>query len=188
MTARRKLALLLLAALAFGAAMAAVKGQATGARDAIGNLSAPWVVLPFVAGAQCKRLRVAVLAGVAVTEVALLGFYLAEAAVLDLGPHPWYVDVRLALGTFNIYEQWGLLSGALYGVLGALWVTRRVRAAPIAVALAFVIEPLIVAVTTRANLWGGGGLLERPWLWSAEIAIGLALGVVTLTRSRRRPA
>jgi hypothetical protein len=44
--------------------------------------------------------------------------------VLDLGPHPWYTDLKLTLGSGRVYETWGLLTGALYGALGGLWASR----------------------------------------------------------------
>jgi hypothetical protein len=60
----------------------------------------------------------ATLVGVATTLAALFAFYLAEAAILDLGAHPWYTDLRLTLRSGRVYERWGLVSGAIYGVLG----------------------------------------------------------------------
>src|SRR4051812_30919620 len=124
---------LLALAVAFGVVMAVIKGQDSGARDAIGNMSAPWVVLPFLAGMTRARPWQSALAGIAVTLAAFIGFYSAEAAVLDLGPHPWYVDLRLTLGSGHVYETWGIASGALYGVLGGIWAARRTRLAGAAV-------------------------------------------------------
>jgi hypothetical protein len=49
-----------------------------------------------------------------VTLLALLGFYVAEAAILDLGPHPWWVDLQLTV-KWNLYDSWGIVSGLLYG-------------------------------------------------------------------------
>ena len=69
MSSGRKIALLLVAGAAFGVLMAVLKGQDTGVRDALGNTSAPWIVLPFVAGASFPRVRSAALAGLAVTLV-----------------------------------------------------------------------------------------------------------------------
>ena len=100
------------------------------------------------------------LAGIAATLVAFLGFYTAEAVILDRGPHPWYTDLKLTLGSGHVYEAWGLLTGSIYGALGALWTSRRVLAAPIAVGLAFVFEPLIVWWLVQGGVWGGGGLLD----------------------------
>lgn len=184
MSAARKLLTLLVAAVAFGVLVAVVKGQATGMRDALGNTSAPWVVLPFIAGSRFARARSAAAAGLAVTLVSLLSFYCAEAAVLDLGPHPWWVDLRLTAGYLNIYEQWGILSGLLYGVLGWLW-THRSRVCAAAVGLAFAAEPLIVLVAERAKITGGE-ILAYPWLWMGEVAIGLASIALALAAPRPR--
>src|SRR5438093_1321141 len=115
---------LAVAALAFGATIAAIKGQDVGFRDALGNMSAPWVLVPFVAGAQGRSFGRGALLGVAVTLLALVGFYVAEAAVLDLGPHPWWVDLQLTV-KWNVYDSWGIVSGLLYGALGSLWSARR---------------------------------------------------------------
>lgn len=163
-----------MSALAFGVLAAVVKGQDVGVRDAVGNLSAPWVVVPFAAGAAARSVRRGVLFGLGATLLALLGFYVAEAMVLDLGPHPWYVDLRLTLH-WNVYDTWGVPAGVVYGALGAIWTLRRSRLAGAAVGLAFVGEPLIVFVLEHRNLWGSAGALQYVWLWTTEVAVGLAL-------------
>jgi hypothetical protein len=174
MSRARTFGLLLLTGIAFGLVMAVIKGQDTGVRDALGNTSAPWVVVPFLAGTRYPRVWQAALVGIATTLAALLGFYLAEAAVLDLGPHPWYTDLRLTLGSGRFYATWGILSGLLYGALGGMWAAGWLRAAPAAVGLAFVCEPLIVFFLWRAGIWGGGDLLfHYPWMWIGEVLIGL---------------
>src|SRR5947207_11071015 len=107
----------------------------------------------FLAGTCYARGSRAALAGFAVTLASLLGFYVAEAAVLDLGPHPWWVDLRLTAGYVNVYERWGVASGLLYGTLGWLWASRSKAAAAAAVGLAFVAEPLIVYLVSRSGMW-----------------------------------
>jgi hypothetical protein len=154
--------------------MAVVKGNDTGVRDAIGNASAPWVVIPFLAGTRFTSLAKAILVGFGATLAAFAGFYAAEAAVLDLGTSSWAHALQLTLGSGRVYEEWGLVSGAVYGGLGSLWATRLWPAAGAAVGLAFVFEPLIVLGLTRARVWGGGDLLARPWMWLTEVAIGMA--------------
>jgi Family of unknown function (DUF6518) len=173
MSVVRKLTLLLVGAVAFGVLVAVVKGQDTGVRDALGNTSAPWVVLPFIAGTCLSRARSAALVGVAVTLASLLGFYVAEAAVLDLGPHPWWVDLRLTAGSVNIYEKWGIVSGLLYGTFGWLWAYRSKAVAAAAVGVAFAAEPLIVFLASKAGMWHGL-LLDYGWMWMAEILFGIA--------------
>ncbi len=187
MTAPRRLLPVLAGGLAFGVVMAALKGQDAGARAVLGNLSAPWVLLGFAAGARFTRIGAGLVAGVAATLAAFLGFYVAEAAILDLGPHPWYVDLRLTLQSGHVYEIWGLLSGSLYGALGALWRSRAVRPGALAVGLAFLAEPLIVAAVTRAGVWGGDGLFAYPEIWAAEVGVGIALVVLAMVDLRRAP-
>jgi hypothetical protein len=182
----RKSGRLLIAGIAFGVLVAVVKGQGAGLRDALGNTSAPWVLLPFLAGTRFSRVPHAAAAGLATTMAAFLGFYTAEAAILDLGPHPWYVDLELTLGSGHVYEVWGMVSGLLYGALGGVWASRS-RLAAGAVALAFICEPLIVALLVRTGLWGGD-LLQYPLIWVTEVLLGLAGGAVVFGRLAARPA
>jgi hypothetical protein len=188
MSRGRKLGQLLLFGIAFGVLVAAIKGQDVGVRNALGNTSAAWVLVPFLAGTRYPRVWQGALVGVAMTLASLLGFYLAEAAILDLGPHPWYTDLQLTLRSAQFYEEWGLLSGSLYGALGGLWASRHVVAAPIAVGLAFVCEPVIVLLLERAGIWGGDGLLlDYSWMWISEVLIGLA-GIAFLLARSQAPA
>ncbi|HEU5212053.1 MAG TPA: hypothetical protein VFU10_04730 [Gaiellaceae bacterium] len=165
--------------------MAVIKGQDAGVRDAIGNTSAPWVVIPFLAGTRYRSLGWGLLVGVGATLAAFVGFYAAEAAVLDLGTSSWKHALSLTLGSGRIYEEWGLLSGALYGALGSLWATRRWLAAGAAVGLAFIFEPLIVLALERAQMWGGSGPLEYRWMWTTEVLLGIGAIALALTRLRR---
>jgi hypothetical protein len=186
MTGRRTLGLILLAAIAFGAMVAVVQGQDVGVRNALGNASAPWVVVPFLAGTFYSRTWQAALIGGATTLAAFFGFYLAEAAILDLGPHPWYVDLQLTLGSGHVYEIWGTPVGLVYGVLGWLWASRSSAAAFVAVGFAFATEPLIVFGLQRSGLWGGGGLLDYPWVWAMEIILGLAAITYAFAKAQAR--
>ena len=178
--ARRRLAFVLLAALAFGVLIAVVKGQDPGWRQTFGNLSAPWTLAPFLAGTCCGRAWPAALAGLAATFAAFLGFHAAEAAVLDLGPHPWYTDLELNLGSGHVYWKLGLLSGPVFGVLGWSWAARRLPLAPLALGLAFATEPLIVWFLGQARIWGNG--LDHHWIFIAEVSCGVAVAGLMLAR------
>jgi hypothetical protein len=176
----------LLAAVVFGVLVAVIKGQDAGVRSALGNMSAPWMLVPFLGGALYSRVWHAALVGVVTTLAAFLGFYLAEAAILDLAPHPWYRDLELTLGSGHFYETWGLLTGAIYGALGGVWASRSLVAAPVAVGLAFVCEPLIVLALWRAGIWGDGSLIHYPWMWITEVLIGLGAIVFVVAKAQAR--
>jgi hypothetical protein len=177
------------AAVAFGVGMAVIKGQDAGARDALGNLSAPWVVLAFVAGAGQRTLWRGVAAGVLATLVAFAGFYAAEAFVLDLGTGSLIARLRLTLGSGHVYETWGVPSGVAFGLLGSAWRVRPAwRIGALVPALAFVTEPLIVYLLTRIGVWGGGLLFAHRWLWMSEMLLGLGATAVIIGRElRKRP-
>jgi hypothetical protein len=166
--------------------MAAIKGAACGGARHGGKHGAPWALLPFLAGTRYTRILYAAWAGIGITLVAFFGFYLAEAAILDLSPLPWYTDLRLTLGFGHAYEVWGIASGCLYGTLGGLWRARSLVAVQIVLGLAFICEPLAVWAVARMGLWGGGGLLDYPWLWITEVTIGFTITCIVFGTARTR--
>jgi hypothetical protein len=177
-------------AAAFGIVSAVVKGDGSGLRDAIGNVSAVWLLLPFLAAAAggARRLASAALAGLAATLVALCGFYFAESFVLELGPHPWLTDLALTMGTVRHYAEFALLSGPVFGALGHVWRQRHSLAAAGLLASAFVLEPAVWWLYGREV--GGGAAYPVPGypaLWVGEIALGIA-GFALLVKFARRQA
>jgi hypothetical protein len=176
MTVGRKVGAVIVAAATFGALAALVKGQGGGVRDALGNISAPWLLLAFLAGTVWPRARVAALCGLGATLIALAAFYAAESVILDLGPHSWIVDLQLTFRGGHAYFVEAVLSGPIFGALGGIWARRRSVLAAAAIILAFVGEPLAVWLfQRRAGFSGGSGLLTHyPLMWASEIAIGLA--------------
>jgi hypothetical protein len=188
-TARRLLLIVLGAAL-FGVAMSVLKGNDTGIRDDIGNLSAPWLLLPFFAGAAVRgRWPAGAAAGLAATFAALTGFYVANAFVLDLGPHSLANELRLAFTGY--WFPRGLMSGPLFGALGALWRGRGYPTLGLAVILLLDAEPLFWAVAHRA-----GGVASFDFQPSVVVSVGEALVgaaacagmAVVLHRRHRRTA
>ena len=116
-----RVALILGLAGVFGIAAAWIKGNDSGLRDAIGNISAVWLLVPFLAGASTgsRRLVTGALSGLAATLAALAGFYFAESFVLDLGPHPWLTDLSLTMRTVVYYGERALVTGPFFGALGS---------------------------------------------------------------------
>src|ERR1035437_937602 len=99
-TDARRLGVLELIAAAFGVGDSILKGNGDGIRAAAGNTTAPWLLVPFAGGAIVGRGRLLLGAavGLILSLIALSSFYVANTYVLQLGPHPWIVDLRL---TFN---------------------------------------------------------------------------------------
>jgi hypothetical protein len=181
----RNLAIAAVGALAFGVGMSLFKGNNGGdVREAIGNLSAPWLLLPFIAGASATagRIGLAALVGAMVSFLALGGFYVANSFVLHLGPHPWLDDLRLAFGN-GYFFKFALLSGPAFGALGAWWRQTRSRPLGLLVAALFVFEPF-----AWTAYYGSAYTSDEP-VWAAEVVVGVAAcAVVWRTRQRRPPA
>ncbi len=186
-TAVRTVALVLALSVVFGILMAWIKGNGAGLSDAVGNISALWLAVPFLAGAAAGSSRVLVGAvyGLVATLAALTGFYFAESFVLDLGQHSWLTDLSLTMGTVVYYAERGLVTGPVFGALGLWWRQRRSVLAAAPLAAVFVLEPL---AWWLYGLWIGGGAAypvpDYPALWLSEIALGVA-GFVVLRRVAR---
>jgi hypothetical protein len=190
-TARRFL-LILWTAATFGAVMSVLKGNDAGIRDDIGNLSAPWLLLPFFAGAAMQsRERAAAVAGLAATIVALLAFYVANAFVLDLGPHSFVTDLRLTIGATGYWVPRGLLTGPVFGALGGLWRRHGYPTLGVGMILLLDAEPVFWAAIHRM---GGVASFDFQPSFAAsviEAIVGLGAAVCLasfLRRAHRRPS
>jgi hypothetical protein len=202
---------LLVAAFAFGLVAALVEGKSGGQgtvvelRNALGNLSTPWLLVAFLAGTTCSRLRSGALLGLAATAAALIGYYALSAVVVDVAGS-FADDLRHVLSANRGYLQGGLLSGPLFGVLGAWWQERRRLGASIVAGTLLMAEPLALlligavgpdqlsgdGVPTVVRIVPGWGLTLDQGVTSlavyvAEFAIGLGLVLLALrSRSSRR--
>ena len=175
----------LVAAAAFGMAEQWAGAQWAGggrpaAVAALGGMTAPWLALPFLAGASRARRRSARVLGSAVTLVALAGFLVANAGsvqnfldspstdFLSMVLNPWYLGA--------------VVSGLAYASLGYRWrVTRSWRPA-LAVTAPVMLEPGL-----RWWLSSRGMLTWAPYApaaW-AEALAGLALTTAAITIGRR---
>lgn len=182
---RRLIAGALLAAL-FGALWSILKGNGGGIRDTAGNLSAPWVILPLLAGALVARGRAVLgaVVGVAGTWLALCAFYLTNTFVLDLGPHSTLGDLALTMGAVgNLWFRYGLVSGIALGGVGA-WLAERgsLRTVGLVAAALLVLEPAALALGRTLAL---SGLGPDPLVSVAEVGCGLALATALLRRRGR---
>ena len=144
-------------------------------------LSAPWLLLPFLAGATQREPKRAALLGVACTMSALAGYVLmtlspVENAELTVTSVEGYIrsSDRVIVG--------GLVTGPLFGWLGYRWRAEGAWLGALLVAAAFCLEPL---ARTAA---GHGQEIRFTTVWAAEVAIGLALAAYVAVTARRQGA
>jgi hypothetical protein len=139
----------------------------------ISLLSAPWLVLPFVAGATQREPRRAALLGLACTYAALLGYM-----VMTLSPVEHAHISAAAIRGFMISERGvligGIVSGPLFGWFGQQWRTKRRIAGALVTAGALCLEPLARRVTIDP--------IQDRDVWLAEVAAGLALAAAVLVQ------
>jgi hypothetical protein len=132
-----------------------------------------------------RRTALAAGAGLIVSLAALGSFYVVNTWALALGPHPWVVDLRLALEGGRTYIALGVLSGPTFGALGGWWQGHRSTLIGVLVAALLVFEPLAWLAYERAR---PDRLTNYPVVWVVEVIVGLAacVFVTTVTRARRR--
>jgi hypothetical protein len=171
--------------------LAAILGLAFGAADqqlgshttALGawaataaQVSAPWLVLPFLSGSTQKRARMAAALGLVVTVSALLGYFAMTYSPMEI--HPWSID-RFTLGMVAVttrgwynplYILGGLVSGPLFGLLGQRWRVRRSWVSAVIVSGALCLEPLA--------RWAVGHLPPPAPVWTAEVASGAVVAAL----------
>ena len=179
MSLRRRVIVVLLAALVFGAVAALLKGQGSGVNQVLGNMSAPWLMVAFLAGTRSRSLRVGGALGLAATLMALSGFYLAFALSADLGDHGLAGDLYLTLSGYNSrYFLAGLVSGPALGAIGAWWNVRRSAPASVGIGLLLLCEPLAIALISNVGLLArlaGGWAESDPRPYVGEFVLGLAV-------------
>jgi hypothetical protein len=179
--------LLVMAAVAFGALESVVKGNGAGVRDGVGNLSAPWVIVPLLAGAVGSRGRIlaGAVVGLLTSVAALVGFYGANASVLDLGSHSWSHEIGLTLYPGSVWFKAGAISGPAMGAVGAWGGRRGGFVVAWCVVGLVVLEPLVVYLMYLASN-GRFAAGDGQWngVYAAEAALG-AVAAAALWRSAR---
>jgi hypothetical protein len=146
----------------------------------VSGLSAPWLVLPFVAGATQPRARRAMLVGLVAVLSALVGYFAMTASPLE-GVAVGRVPAALAAVARGngLWIAGGLVTAPLYGLLGQRWRVRRSWTAAALVAGAVCLEPWARLAVGR--------LPPQAPVWLAEVAAGLA-ALAYFAASRRRAA
>jgi hypothetical protein len=147
------------------------------------QMSAPWLVLPFVIGVTQERARRAAVLGLVVTVSALLGYFAMTYSPMEI--HPWTFERFTAgmvavttRGWYNpLYILGGLVTGPLFGVLGQRWRVGRSWVSAAMVAGALCLEPVARVVA--------GHLYPPAPVWMAEVASGAVVAALFAYTSTR---
>ncbi|MEA2506370.1 MAG: hypothetical protein QOH48_988 [Actinomycetota bacterium] len=207
MSTRHRLVLVLVASFAFGLFAAWAKGQNTDAlgfisqiRSDLGNLSTPWLLVPFAAGVMFPQRWSSVVVGLAATATALVAFYLLTTLVIDLGGHGFLADFRLELMANRYYLEGGVVTGPLFGAVGGWWKRSASLPALLLIGILLIAEPLVllgmdalgaIGLTTAAHLPGPLRVLPGWQLsfnsgavtlsvYGGELLVGAALVAVAM--------
>ena len=179
-------ALVLLLSAAYGAGVQYLGSIAHTWGPDVASLSAPWLLLAFLAGATQRDPVRAALLGLAATFAALIGYFLLtdsplEGAQYTLGnTHGFFLsNAPVVIG--------GIVTGPLFGWFGQQWRTRRAIAGALIAAAAFCLEPLARRAAVRPiHMLGHGYAVTNPIdsrvVVVAEVAVGLALAMAALAR------
>ena len=139
-------------------------------------LSAPWLVVPFLAGWTQREPRRGALLGLACTIAALAGYGLMTLSPVENA----HLNAQSALA-FTLSERQvivgGLLTGPLFGWFGQRWRERRAWVGALLTAAALCLEPLARVPAHRA--------IRFREVWLAEVAVGLAVAAYVAASARR---
>jgi hypothetical protein len=157
----------------------------------VSGMSAPWLIVPFLAGMTQERTRRAVLLGLVVTMSALAGYFAMSNSVFESVPvaHFWPRTVTMATtGANPLWIVGGVITGPIYAYFGHRWRVARSWVGAVLVTLALCLEPLGRAI--GGARFSAGGLNGSHAVWGAEVALGLAAAVVFVSMlvSDRRAA
>jgi len=151
------------------------------------QVSAPWLVLPFVVGMTQARSRRAMVLGLVTTLAALFGYFAMTYSPMQI--HPWSFSrfttgiAAVAASGYNpIFIVGGMVTGPLFGFLGQRWRARRWWVSAALVAGAFFLEPIARWLTGQLPY-------SAPSVWGVEVALGavITLAFVIRRRSVRMP-
>lgn len=155
----------------------------------VAGLSAPWLVLAFLAGCTQRTPRRAALLGLACTLAALAGYWLLTDSPLEnahyslAAAHGFFVsNAPTILG--------GLVTGPLFGWLGQRWRTRRAVLGALVTAAALCLEPLARRLPLGVLRFSGHDyVVTSPIRFRqvvvAEVAAGLLLAAYVAASAAR---
>jgi hypothetical protein len=133
-------------AVIFGLMMQFIKGNHPGVRNAVGNLSVPWLLLPYFCGLLVGRRRILLSVGIGLVAsmVALFGFYAADPLVWNLRHDGLLANVLLTMVAGRRWFMLAFLSGTIFGTLSAFYTRRQL----FLLTTLIVLEPFVHAIYT----------------------------------------
>jgi hypothetical protein len=138
----------------------------------VSGMSAPWLILPFLAGMTQEQRGRAMALGLVVTMAALAGYFAMSNSPMEGAPLGRFFDRVWTMVSTGYNPLWivaGILTGPLYGFLGHRWRVARSWISAVLVASALCLEPLA---------WRAVGMLSgSPVAWGTEVAIGTVVAV-----------
>ena len=149
----------------------------------VSGMSAPWLVVPFLAGMTQERRRRAMALGLVVTMAALAGYFAMSNSPMEGAPIDRFwgrVVTMVSTGYNPLWIVGGILTGPLYGFLGHRWRVARSWVSAALVTGALCLEPLARKLA--------GMLSGPPLVWGAEVVLGTiaaVLFVLMIVTSRR---
>jgi hypothetical protein len=182
-------AIALVLSAAYGAGTQFLGARVPGWGPDVAMLSAPWLLIAFLAGSTQKTPRRAALLGLGATAAALTGYWLMTDSPVE-GAQYTLANAHgfLVSNTFTVVG--GLVSGPLFGWFGHRWRTRGALLGALVTAAALCLEPLARRVPFGdVRAFGHGYVVANPIGSHAvivvEFAVGLLLGAAILVRHRR---
>lgn len=144
--------------------------------SSVSALSAPWLLLPFAAGCWERRPGRAALAGLVATLAGLAGYFALTLSPIEGVALSSFPSGLVAITRSNLpWLVGGALSGPLFGLLGQRWRAARAWPGAVALAAAFVAEPLVHLALARlapAGVWHAEPV--HPLVAAVEIGLGVA--------------
>lgn len=134
-------------------------------------LSAPWLLVAFLAGWSQPTPRRAMLLGVLCTIAALGGYWLMTLSPLE-GAHLSMRAMRGLISSQSVLIVGAFVTGPLFAWLGNRWRSDRWRVGALALAAAVCLEPLAHAAV--------GSAIRSPGVWGGEVAVGVLMALYAL--------
>jgi hypothetical protein len=146
--------------------------------------SAPWLLLPFLAGWAQPSGRGSIAAGLLATAVAFVGYFALTLSPLEgVSPRDAVAGIAPLVATQAPWLIGGLLTGPLFGLLGFRWRTGKEWSSALILVAAFCLEPVACIATGRA-----AHLTDPLPVWIGEVAAGALLAALLVSMRPRRIA